>query len=688
MVSVPNGYERIKDLAALRSRENSLAGREIGDLPAVADPERKAKATASFKCFCETYFRHSRFSLPWSADHLTVLAKMEDVGRHGGLHALAMPRGSGKTSLCEALCIWLAFTGLQEFLVLFGASKSRALQMISSIREEIETNEVLQADWPEVCYPIQRLEGIANRCKGQLHHGERTRIGWKLEEIVFPTIPGSAASGAILCVAGITSSFRGMKRTRPDGRTVRPSMVVLDDPQTDASARSLSQCDQREKIISGAVLGLAGPGQKIAAICPCTVIRPDDVADRFLNRQRHPNWTGLKFKLMLSMPKNMAWWEEYAIVRGDELRNDGDGSLATAMYRDNRAIADEGAVCTWPDRFEPGEISAVQYAMNIFFRNPYVFYAEYQNEPQQEEIGGAQLKAELIAARVSGLVRGVVPLSATRLTAFVDVQKTLLYWLVAAWADDFTGTVLDYGSHPDQKRTYFTLADAKRTLGKAVPGAALEGAIDAGLTALADTLLGREWQREDGSAMKIGRLLIDANYKPDTIYAWCRQSPHAAVVMPSEGRYFGAKNKPLSAYQKKPGETLGFHWMTSKGGKRVILKVEPDINFWKSFLAERLQMAVGDKGALTLFGQGRTDHRMFSEHCCAEYSQRMQLEGYPSVEEWRIRPERNDNHFWDCLVGAAAAASMLGAKVASANATPDKPRKRVSYAEMQRRKRA
>jgi hypothetical protein len=65
-----------------------------------------------------------------------------------------------------------------------------------------------------------------------------------------------------------------MKFTRADGQTVRPSLVVLDDPQTDESARSLSQCASRESILAGAVLGLAGPGKKISGIIPCTVICP------------------------------------------------------------------------------------------------------------------------------------------------------------------------------------------------------------------------------------------------------------------------------------------------------------------------------------------------------------------------------------------------------------------------------
>jgi len=152
--------------------------------------------------------------------------------------------------------------------------------------------------------------GIANRCSGQLYKGRRTHIGWTAKDIVLPTIQPegwadderlqrflrpdgySPASGAIIKVAGITGRIRGMKSKMPNGRSVRPSLVVLDDPQTDESARSLSQCATRESILAGAVLGLAGPGKKISGIMPCTVIRPGDMADRILDRDKHPQWQG------------------------------------------------------------------------------------------------------------------------------------------------------------------------------------------------------------------------------------------------------------------------------------------------------------------------------------------------------------------------------------------------------------
>ena len=124
--------------------------------------------------------------------------------------------------------------------------------MLESIKTELDGNELLAEDFPEVCHPIRCLDGIANRCSGQLYQGERTHIGWTAKDIVLPTIPGSKASGAIIKVAGITGRIRGMKFKRADGQSVRPSLVVIDDPQTDESARSLSQCATRESILVSA----------------------------------------------------------------------------------------------------------------------------------------------------------------------------------------------------------------------------------------------------------------------------------------------------------------------------------------------------------------------------------------------------------------------------------------------------
>jgi hypothetical protein len=318
----PDGdpYEKLKERARARNVALAIAGRDIGELPEVGNADRKARAATDFRFFCDSYFPLT-FHLPWSPDHLKVIGKIEQAVLRGGLFAMAMPRGSGKTTICECACIWAVLNGHREFVCLIGSDEGHAMDMLDSIKMELDGNDLLLEDYPEVVYPIQCLDGIANRCNGQLYKGERTHIGWTAKEIVLPTMPESTASGAIIKVAGITGRIRGMKYKRADGQTMRPSLVVIDDPQTDESARSLSQCATRESILAGAILGLAGPGKKISGIMPCTVIRPGDMADNILSRDRHPEWNGERTKMVyafygcppcgrrrsLASGRNLAW---------------------------------------------------------------------------------------------------------------------------------------------------------------------------------------------------------------------------------------------------------------------------------------------------------------------------------------------------------------------------------------------
>jgi hypothetical protein len=683
-------YEKLKERARARNVALAIAGRDIGDLPAVVSPERKERAASDFRFFCDSYFPLT-FHLPWSPDHLKVIAKIEQAVLRNGLFAMAMPRGSGKTTICECACIWAVLNGHRDFVCLIGSDEGHAMDMLDSIKMELDGNDLLLEDFPEVVYPIQCLDGIANRCNGQLYKGERTHIGWTAREIVLPSMPGSVASGAIIKVAGITGRIRGMKYKRADGHTVRPALVVLDDPQTDESARSLSQCATREGILAGAILGLAGPGKKISGIMPCTVIRPEDMADNILSRDKHPEWNGERTKMVYSFPTEEKKWQRYGELRGESLRAHGDIRLATEFYAADREAMDAGAEIAWPERFNHDELSAIQHAMNLRLQDEAAFFAEYQNEPLPEESSESdELSADQIASKTNRMQRRLVPVGCNQLTMFVDVQANLLFFVVAAWEDDFTGYVIDYGVFPDQQRPYFTLRDARLTLPLATKASGLEGAIYAGLEQLTDSYLGREWRRDDGAMLRIERCLIDANWgsSTDVVYQFCRQSAHAGIIMPSHGRFVGASSQPFSEYKRRPGDRIGHNWrMPNVAGKRAVRHVVYDTNFWKTFIHARLAVPMGDRGCLSLFGDSAAQHRLFAEHITSEY--RVKTEGRGrTVDEWKMRPERGDNHWFDCLVGCAAAASIQGVVLDRTGGIvgPTK-RGRVSFAELQRSRR-
>jgi len=683
------GYEALKERARQRNAMLSVSGRDIGVVPEVADAARRTRAERDFRFFCEVYFPLT-FHLKWSDDHLKVIAKIEQAVLEGGLFAMAMPRGSGKTSLCETACLWALLYGHREFVALIGSDEEHASSMLDSIKAELENSEMLGADFPEVCHPIRALEGIHQRAAGQLHLGEQTHIGWTAKEIVLPTIAGSLASGAIIRVAGITGRIRGMKHKRADGASVRPSLVLIDDPQTDESARSPSQCATRERILAGAILGLGGPGKKIAGLMTLTVVRPDDMADRILDRDKHPQWQGERTKMVYSFPVRDALWAKYAEIRADGLRNDRGIGEATAFYSQHRMAMDEGARVAWPERFHHDEVSAVQHAMNLRLQDEHAFFAEYQNEPLPEIAADDDLlTADQIAAKVNGHARGAVPIGCTRLTMFVDVQGKALFYVIAAWEDDFTGYVIDYGTEPDQKAPYFTLRDMRRTLGAAAPRAGVEGAIYAGLERLMEATIAHEWRRDDGAMLRIDRCLVDANWgsSTDVVYQFCRQSSHASVLMPSHGRYVGASSIPFSEYKRKRGDRVGLNWrIPIVTGKRAVRHVLFDTNYWKSFAHARLAVPMGDPGCLSLFGPKPDPHRLLSEHLASEY--RVKTEGRGrTVDEWKLRVDGLDNHWLDCLVGATVAASMHGAVLFGTDQRALAHRPRVRLSDIRREKR-
>jgi len=166
--------------------------------------------------------------------------------------------------------------------------------------------------------------------------------------------------------------------------------------------------------LNGAILNLAGPGQKIAGVMPCTVIRPGDMADQILDRDKHPTWQGERTKLVYSFPTNEKLWDRYAQIRADSFRNDGDGREATDFYREHREEMDAGAIVAWPQRHNTDELSALQHAMNLKLQDERAFWAEYQNEPLPEDEGDTeQLTAEQVAGKTNGHARDEIPIGFT-----------------------------------------------------------------------------------------------------------------------------------------------------------------------------------------------------------------------------------------------------------------------------------
>jgi len=210
-----------------------------------------------------------------------------------------------------------------------------------------------------------------------------------------------------------------------------------------------------------------------------------------------------------------------------------------------------------------------------------------------------------------------------------------------------------------------------------------DGWILASLQTLVNALLARQFIREDGAAMRIGRLLVDAKWgqKTELVKQFCRRHPQAgSIVLPAMGIGLGPTRRTFSEYRPEPGAIIGLNWRlaTQPGGDRVL---SIDTNWWKSFAAERLAMPTGTPGGWELFGRQPKEHALFGDHLIAEEPKTIvHKETGRERTVWAWKPSRPDNHWWDCLVGAAAAASMLGASVPGIE--PKRVRRRLTLAQM------
>lgn len=680
-----------KDADARYAFAISARGRDIGAIADIADRGRREQCRLSLKLFCETY-NQDAFHLGWSTCHLRAIQRLEEAALLGALYAFAMPRGTGKTILCRMAALWAISYRHCCYAYMIGANAAKAEDAILALKTWMRYLPVYAEDFPEIAQPIRALGGIAHRASGQICQGESTLVEWAKDRIVLPTVPPPSnwpaswplrddgrvpTSGSVVSASGLTGDgIRGSLLTLSTGQTIRPDLVLLDDPQTNESAHSPTQNATREQLVGADVLGMAGPGKSLSAVMPCTVIAQGDFVDRILDRGKHPLWRGERTKLLPQMPIDLAAWDSYFDVYYRCAQKEPPNyEEANQYYLAHREALDRGAEASWEERKLPTEISAVQHAMHLYARDRRAFWAEYQNAPLPiVQAAAPDLTADQVAQKTNGLARGVVPQWATLLTLGVDVQKDLFFWVLCGWDASFTGHIVDYGTYPEQSRTYFALRDVAPNLATATGVPGLEPQIFKGLTQLANGLL-RVYSREDGQEMRCEKVLIDANWQTETVKQWCRQCGRAEVL-PAHGRFFGATHSPMSEWKTKPGEQRGLHWVRSK---HLLF----DTNFWKSFLLARWQTPQPARGGLTLWGRDPSAHRLFADHITAESHSQVTARGR-TIDVWQLIPGR-ENHWLDALALACVAASVAGCKLGGLPLETVTPQKTISFAELQKK---
>jgi hypothetical protein len=206
-----------------RKSELRAASRAIArEIPAPHDPARPDRVELcrlDLRSFCELYFQY-RFPLPFSADHRQMISRLQEVILHGGQYAIAMPRGSGKTTLCECACLWALLYGHRQFVFVVCATGDAALSLISCLKSELANNDELELDYSGAVGAIRALGGVSRRAEGQMIDGiGQSHLVWRNDEIRLPVT--AEKGGSVIRGAGMDLFAARKRRLQTASRCVQ-----------------------------------------------------------------------------------------------------------------------------------------------------------------------------------------------------------------------------------------------------------------------------------------------------------------------------------------------------------------------------------------------------------------------------------------------------------------------------------
>lgn len=249
--------------------------------------------------------------------------------------ATAAPRGEAKSTLVSQLfTLYCLVTQKKRYALIVMDSINQAYPMLESIKVELEFNQRLRIDFPEVA--------------GQGRVWQATTILTKANQKVE--------------IAGSGKKLRGLRHG-----AYRPDLVVLDDIENDEQVRSAEQRDKLHEWLKKTVLPLGVPGEKLDVVYIGTILHYDSVLNRTLSSKA---WKTAKFKALKKMPDDMALWDKWE----DFFLNEGE-AVADAFYYANQAAMDKGSEVSWAAR-------PLLTLMKIRARDGHAtFDSEYQNDP-------------------------------------------------------------------------------------------------------------------------------------------------------------------------------------------------------------------------------------------------------------------------------------------------------------------
>lgn len=692
------------------NKRKQRAEATVISIPKCADKKRRQRLESDDIAWLMHYFGPKcELDDPFTYEFTAQQREMIDAIRHaikfGGDQAIAASRGEGKTTLTERLVLKAVLSGEVNYVVIFAANGTLADNSIDAMRQALSENPLLAADYPEACVPIVELEGTPQRAKTQKATGTRHDTGKKFEmaglnyswcgqELIFPNTPGSPSAGAIIATRGLDSAIRGLKK-----RGKRPKLAIIDDPDTEDTARSQEQADKLERRIDSSIGGLGGQRRPIARVILTTIPSRIAVSFKYTDPKQKPSFKGRRYRFLIQKPANMSLWDEYVALLKEDLQRRDDkgidldpfGRRAHQFYSDRREEMDAGAIVSNPNRFNNTtlpdgsqfELSALQHYFNrIAERGPEYAATELDNDPPEESaIVESGLSPTRIQRQVNGFERRIIPDGCSLLTQGIDVRKVGLHWVIRAWTPDGTGHVIDYGVH-EVIGTRYGVDEG------------VDVAVTKSILARMEATKGTEFRTETGERLFVDLTLVDAGWQTDAVYSACLQVGVGIMPVMGFGRSTGCvKTNYREVMEQTKDRKPGDGWFLSKQSRLWLVCADTDR--WKRWEHDRWMTSPENPGCLFMYGfqpentdrmsDDQKSHHAYARHICNESEVE---EPYKGIVR-RIWKAKSDNTHWlDASYYSDVAANMRGVKIATASAAvAGAPKPRVSFSAMQKARR-
>ncbi len=314
-----------------------------------AQKERKSRAERDLDFFNRTYFPHY-FSKPSSRLHRyfaerypAMIEKALATGQ-GDKEANAAPRGNAKsTTGTFGLPLWAAAFRKRKYALIVSETRAQGEAFLSFIKTELESNERLQQDFPELVGegPVWRADQII------------TRNGVKIQ------------------AAGAGQKLRGLRHG-----SCRPDLVIVDDLENDESVESPEQRKKLEGWFFKALMKIGQPDTVFIVVG--TILHFESLLSRLLVK---PGWKGHKFKAVMKWSPAVKLWEKWEELYADITVGKEEAEIAADNYfaaHEREMLA--GTEVLWP------EMEPYYYLMKMRVSDgPAYFESEKQNEPINPE---------------------------------------------------------------------------------------------------------------------------------------------------------------------------------------------------------------------------------------------------------------------------------------------------------------